>query len=191
MSPLRTPTRLAALALLLAAPVLASAQVSAIPGYTLLETLSVPTNGGAVQSTNVLLAGVDYKLVAFGSFNIGGFQADAEYIWNGFIPGTFDHCVFGGLPVCDYGIAIDDTTVGGFKGIAWGAYSSTHTYQQDYTGTGQTLGFSFHDDNFADNTASLGMQIFAPTAPVPEPASALMALAGLACLGLKRRFRSR
>jgi hypothetical protein len=177
-------TLLPALLVALSAPGLAGAQVASIPGYTLVQTLAVPTNGNAVWS-QVLAAGVDHRLVAFGSFNIGGFQADAEYIWNGFIPGTYDHCVFGGLSVCDYGIAVNDGTVGGFKGIAWGAYRNDHTYVQGWTGTGEALRFSFHDDNFADNFSTLGVQIFAPA--VPEPAAALMMLAGLAGLGLRLR----
>lgn len=177
-------SRVTALVAVLAGPAAAMAQLADLPGHALVQTLAVPTNGSTVWS-QALAVGVEHQLVAYGSFNIGGFQADAEYIWNGFIPGTYDHCVFGGLAVCDYGIAVNDSSVGGFKGIAWGAYRNDHTYLQSWVGAGEALRLSFHDDNFADNFSSLGVQIFAPA--VPEPATALLWGAGLLGLGLRRR----
>ena len=151
----------------------ARASAALLPGYTLLETITVPSDGSSVSSLTSLSSSVAYKLVASGTYEIGGFGADAEYIF----PGPFDYFTNGGLNAGDYGIAIDDPTVGGLKLPFWGEYNETHEYIIDFTGLDSTISLNVHDDDYTDNVGSLQVQIFQA---VPEPSSmALLALGGV------------
>jgi hypothetical protein len=160
-----------------------------IPGYTLLETITVPTNGSTITSSTYLDLGVGYKLAAFGSFGIGGYEADAEYVYNS--TSVYDYYVFGGVDTVDYGIAINDPTVGGLKTPYWGPYSSTHEYIIDFTGLGGTIDLKYHDDYYADNNAPLTLQIFGVETPVGVPEGGTTAALLLVTLAAGAALRSR
>jgi hypothetical protein len=58
------------------------AQSPPIPGFTLLETITVPVDGSSVVSNTPLDSGVTYRLRASGTFIVGGpgdHTGDAEY----------------------------------------------------------------------------------------------------------------
>src|SRR5215204_5347085 len=106
------------------------ADAVSVPGYTLLETISVPTDGSSASSAMSLSSAVAYALAASGTFASGGYGSDAGYIFSG--EPSYDYFIFGGLDAGDYGIASDDTTVGGLKSPFWGTYNPDHEYVIDY-----------------------------------------------------------
>lgn len=132
----RLATAAAALAILVGTA--REAEATSIPGYDLIDTIVVPTNGTAASSSISLDSGVSYKLRAAGTFVTGsGVFGDAEYLFG--VVGPADYCINGGLSYCDYGIAIDDPTVGGLKLPYWGTYDASHQYTIDFVGLGTQL----------------------------------------------------
>jgi hypothetical protein len=178
----RIPRAALALAALILAIIMGAprdARATSIPGYHLIDTILVPTTGGSVSSAVSLDSGVTYKLRASGTFDIDDSFGDAEYLF----PPAFDYCISGGVAVCDYGIAIDDPSVGGLKLPFWGPFDASHQYTIDFIGLGAPLSFSYHDDYYPDNSGNLTVEIFAEGEDVPEPALPLL---GAALLALRR-----
>lgn len=127
-----------------------------MPTWVLLETLTVPATTAPVNSTNVLQAGVIYRLRAIGTYvtnptNV--WEADAEY-YNFAAPTDFADAI-------DAGLAIDDPVLDGVRTIHWGPYRQDHTYEADYTGQGTTLRAQVHDSVIANNSGSLTLEIYA------------------------------
>ena len=44
--------------------------------------------------------------------------------------------------------------------VEWGSYSSDHTYELSYAGTGTTLNAAVHDSFYGDNVGSLTVEIY-------------------------------
>ena len=61
----------------------------------------------------------------------------------------------------DAGLAIDDTTPGMTKLPAWGTYTTSHSYQVEWTGTGAAITAMFHEPNFSNNNGGLTLEILA------------------------------
>jgi len=127
-----------------------------------VETVSVPSNGSSVQSTNNLETGVTYLLEANGTYhfaNWGGYGiADAEWAYRdsahtpdgnaGWIKGE-------GYYVSDCGL---DIQVDG-SCVNWGDYNDTHTYVLSYIGDGNPVSFQIWDSAYGDNSDSLTVDI--------------------------------
>lgn len=125
---------------------------------TLVDTITVPSDGTVRMSMSALPAGVHYTLVASGTFiavpPASNPMADAEY-YNFDTPTDIDTS-----NMLDFGLSIDVTAVGDPKGGNWGAYRPDHVYTQSYTGTGAKLKAVIFDCCYGDNTGSLTLQIF-------------------------------
>jgi autotransporter-associated beta strand protein len=111
-----------------------------------------------------LSSSITYSLAASGTFEIGGWGADAEYIFRG--DDTNDYFTSGGVDAGDYGIAIDDPVVGGLKLPFWGPYNPAHEYVIDWQGADAPISLSYHDDQFGDNVGPLTVKIFQARAPL-------------------------
>lgn len=96
-----------------------------------------------------------------------------------------------GYYATEYGVLLDGTTLGTYAtagGQGWTAHSIDFTVA---SAGSYTLRFDGHAIN-PDGTAFLDhVALSATAAPVPEPSSALMALSGLAALGVARLRRGR
>ena len=131
-------------------------------GEVLIETVTVPVDGSTVESNEVLLTAMTYRLVASGTVVVattgGGFTADAEYYWQDSNPSS----VFDGQsgdPSIDVGLAVDDTTVDGTKTPDWGLPTASHVYETIWPGETAAITFQFHDRNFDNNSGSLTVEI--------------------------------
>lgn len=140
-------------------------QASPLPGYTLVETITVPIDGSSVVSTTPLESGVLYKLRASGTFFIGGpgdRMADAEYADFSNPPSSLlDNCPPPFSDV-DLGIGINDAQNDSDKFPFWGEFSQTHVYIIDFEGLGAPISLNYHDCFYGDNTGSLTVEIFQP-----------------------------
>jgi hypothetical protein len=135
-----------------------------MPGWTVVETLTVPSDGSVVTSNTVLQNGVDYHLRASGTFNMNtnqnvndSWMADAEYYDFSNLPTSAkDHAL-----TYDIGIAVDDPVIDTTKTPSWGAFEATHVYEIVFTGAGATIAVNFHDQVTSDNDGSLTLEILA------------------------------
>jgi hypothetical protein len=120
------------------------------PMWTIIETLKIETYAAALTPTIVRSA-----LRLSGQFRAttGGAWGDAEYYELSGTPTDFASEV-------DIGVGIDDVTVDGTK-TRWGAYTATHTYEIDYTGTGATLQAVLYDSQYNNNLGTLQLEILA------------------------------
>ncbi len=131
------------------------------PDYVVVEVLVVPVNGDVVTSTTTLEAGVTYRMRASGTFTINiamGLIGDAEY-WDFSDPPTSINDMTGTV---DVGMAIDDPTWDLSRTPRWGPYSSSHVYEIEFPGTGDTIDVSYQDGNPNNNAGSLTLEILAP-----------------------------
>jgi hypothetical protein len=123
--------------------------------------VTVPTDGSSQSSTAVLANGVQYTLVASGTFSAGsGVLADAEYAFDN-VSLVEDFCNNDPSDT-DLGIYINNAGAHTRSGSPpWGAYQgTTHQYSRSFTGQGSTVSFSYSDCNFGDNSGTLTVQIF-------------------------------
>lgn len=132
---------------------------------TLLEMMTVPSNGDAPTSATVLDEGVRYILVASGTFTAVppavDPMADAEY-YDLTDPGKGPIDVDASNQI-DFGLAIDTPSVGTVKTPAhWGAYRDDHTYTVDFIGKGAPIQAKIFDCCYSDNTGTLALAIYAP-----------------------------
>jgi RHS repeat-associated protein len=117
----------------------------------LIETLSVNlqtnTASSFVQSETLHSDG-NYTLVVSGT---GGYfgtnDADAEYVDINNTPIDVN--------TVDYGIKSVDSYV-----LDWGSYNASHAYELTFDGIDQPLKLYYNDDNYADNSGSLTVQIY-------------------------------
>lgn len=140
------------------APPMIDAAPDAPPAWTVVDTLMVPCSTAGATSTFVLMAGVMYKLRASGECvtnTANGSRGDAEYF--GYNIGT-SYDVFQDI---DDGLAINDSTPGPTKNPRWGTESTTHDYEQMWTGAGAVIVATYHDTNYSNNSGSLKLQILA------------------------------
>lgn len=164
----------AALLLLLVIPVRSRAS----GGYTVVETLTVPTNGGSVTSSTILSPGVTYELKASGTFHIGcgdDTGADAEYAdCPGY--GPIDNCNADPAGT-DLGIGVDDSDVSraGRKQPFWGPFDPSHVYTIDWVGAGAAISLNYHDCFIPDNAGVLTVEILAPQPTDTTPPSIAIA----------------
>jgi len=116
----------------------------------LLETISIdPSDSSGIDSTETLENGVEYEFKVSGTWgNRPGERVDAKYCsdddWA--TPGT--EAPSGGYPDDLLELFVDGA------GVNWGAYSDTHTYSIDFTGTVSTVHFSINDSYYPDNLNS-------------------------------------
>jgi hypothetical protein len=134
-------------------------------GEVKVDEFTVPSTGGEAESTFVLLAGVEYRLVVSGIVTVsdqnGGFSSDAEYYWKDSAPGS----VFDGQPgeePIDIGVAIDDDDLDAAKSPDWGFPTADHVYDTVWPGANKTITATFHDPNYDNNEGSFTLRIFAP-----------------------------
>jgi hypothetical protein len=126
------------------------------PGWTVVETLTVPGDGSNVVSQMVLEGNVAYRLRASGTFNMNtnlDWMADAEY-YNFAAP-------IDAVSGVDLGIGVDDATVDAVRAPHWGDYADSHVYEIDFPGTGAAITANYHDAVTYDNEGSLTLAILA------------------------------
>lgn len=140
-----------------AAPDAAVVPPDAPPSWTVIETLSVPCTGQVVFSTQLLRAGVTYRLRASGECIANpdsGSRADAEYLGYNLASTPINDA-----EGVDNGLAIDDVTPGPSRLPDWGPFSATHTYEVPWIGTGLSLSAMFHEQNVFNNSGALALEI--------------------------------
>jgi hypothetical protein len=131
-----------------------------LPHHELVEVLTVPSDGSTTTSSLSLDLDTRYKIRASGTFSGSGSgdeRSDAEYAHFEFPPALpLDLCTNG----IDHGLAVDSGD--GTTKIRWGSYCASHAYTGDVIGSGAPLVASYQDCDFAGNTGSLTLEIFAP-----------------------------
>lgn len=134
--------------------------------YVPVETLTVPVDSSAVNSTHFLQSGLGYRVTAWGTFNTGGpgdGLADAEYADFSNPPGSVvDECARDTVTTVDFGLAINDAVVDSTRNPDWGAFASDHVYTTTVIGAGAPLTFNYHDCNYSGNSGSLNVAIDQP-----------------------------
>lgn len=125
-------------------------------GFVVLEELVVPATGAAVTSTNMLQAGIRYRLRARGTIYVDlQMMADAEF-WG--VPGQPEDFIAN----VDVGLAVNDVVIDTTRTPRWGAYRDTHIYEVEWVGNGGRIIAQFHDGNFVTNSGMLTLEILAP-----------------------------
>lgn len=148
-----------------------------------VETIIVPVNGGAVNSTTILNSGSEYMLTASGTFSIGASGdglADAEYADFSNPPASLiDVTAVGNI---DIGISIDGNLPD------WGAYASDHIYTILFSGADSAINIRYLDSSYGDNnTSDLTLTI---SSPVPLPAAAWLLGSSLIALTWSTRRKT-
>ncbi|MBA7552163.1 hypothetical protein ES705_44718 [subsurface metagenome] len=116
----------------------------------LIEEISIdPKNPAGATSTAILENEVEYEFVVSGTWeNRTWERVDAKYCsadsWA--TPGT--EAPSGGYPDELLELYVDGGSVD------WGAYSDTHIYTLDFTGSGFAVNFAVHDTYYGDNVNS-------------------------------------
>jgi len=159
---------------------------------TPVETVTVPSDGSSVTSTNTLDNGVTYLLEASGTYRFANWGvygiADAEWAYrrapyyptdtsyedvvpdegsttSGWVKGEDYYASECGLDVQVSGSCVD-----------WGDYNDAHDYVSEYTGDGNLVSFHIHDSAYGDNSGSLTIDIdkcvdiTAPVVTINSPA---------------------
>lgn len=124
--------------------------------WQVIDTITVPCRDQPVMSTAVLASTGTYHLRASGECianTQNNSKADAEYL--GY---NLQQPVDVYMNV-DNGLAVNDLTLGATKNPRWGAYATTHTYEQPWTGADATIGISFHSNDESNNSGSLKVEI--------------------------------
>ena len=131
------------------------APVDAPATWQVIETITVDSaNPTPVSSKTVLAAGVVYHLRASGSLTatIDGLPGDADY-WDFNQPKDNGCCE-------DIGLGIDDLVVNDLDTRPnWGAYTTTHVYEVEWTGNGAVIQALFQDTVYGNNAGSLTLEI--------------------------------
>lgn len=129
--------------------------VDAPPTWQVIETLTIDiANPNAVSSATALAAGVVYHLRASGiaSKTIDDLPGDADY-WDFNSPKDNGCCE-------DIGLGIDDLVVNDLDTKPdWGAYSTTHVYEVEWTGKGAVIQALFQDTFYGNNAGTLTLEI--------------------------------
>jgi hypothetical protein len=154
------------------------AQSPPIPGFTLLETITVPVNGSSAVSNIALASEVTYKLRASGTFIVGGpgdHLADAEYADFSNPPTSLQDRCGAPLPATDLGIGVNDPNLSATSKVPfWGDFAPDHVYTIDFVGQGALISLNYHDCSYDDNSGALMVEIFGPDDSadtcVPPPA---------------------
>ncbi len=144
-----------------------TADCSVVDVKTLVDTVTVPSNGSTVPSNITLELGVTYELVVTGTYRFAPWGdagiADARCSFR--IPGSFNNTGVNAwidgqvLPVpVQYYLQL---WVNGSP-FTWGTSCNTtdHTYTATYVGAGTTLNFTIVDNNYADNSGFLTVKIY-------------------------------
>jgi hypothetical protein len=126
--------------------------------WTVIEEMSVRTDGTVITSVMALERDVDYQLRASGTyyfFFVKDQKGDAEF-----------HAFNVASPVdgesgIDVGLAIDDTVVDSVRTPRWGPYNDAHVYQVDWRGEGRQITAQLHDGNYDNNVGTLTLEILA------------------------------
>ncbi len=150
-----------------------------------LETVTVPSTGTTVYSTNLLQSGKSYLLVASGTYvywpsnpaglydaiaNPGGAGiADAEYALRppasstpyAYNPYPYSAWIYGEDAYPPGLEAALDIVVDG-NDVYWGSANPNHNYYYIYVGTGAAASFRIFDDFYGDNSGSLTVKIYPP-----------------------------
>jgi hypothetical protein len=150
-----------ALVITVVGPAAAGASDPIPSNYQLVETIPIPPDGSAVNSTTVLTSGVTYWLRVSGSDTGAG---DAEYDLAG-----NDRCAIGGNER-DVGVAAfaglssfaPGAALVSYKLPFWGVFDPTHVYTSQVTGRGRTLLVSYSDCVYGDNVGGLTLELFGP-----------------------------
>lgn len=124
--------------------------------WQVIDTITVPCLNQSVTSTAVLASTGTYHVRASGECianTQNNSKADAEYLGYNVGP-TYD--VYSNV---DNGLAVNDLALGATKNPRWGAYTSTHMYEQPWTGADATIGISFHSNDESNNSGSLKVEI--------------------------------
>lgn len=140
---------------------------------TILETLSIPSDGSSVFSTTTLVDGLEYDIEVSGFFDIGsGGLGDAEFLFTA--DNSFLQDMRNGV---ELGVLLNGNDVD------FGPFNSTNLYSTTLVGDGNLLEASYSDTNFADNVGNLTLTI----SLVPEPTSAALAILSLFGFSVRHR----
>jgi len=144
-----------------------TADCSIIDVKTLVDTITVPSNGATVTSTAILESGISYELVASGTYTFVNWAnagiADARCSLR--IPGSYN--TTGAIAWID-----GATFPGGLQyylqvwangsNVVWGTgcETATHIYTASLTGAGTAASFKIWDNAYGDNSGSLTVEIY-------------------------------
>ncbi|MBN2445135.1 MAG: PEP-CTERM sorting domain-containing protein [Phycisphaerae bacterium] len=186
-----------ALSLALTTLILSSVTIGA-PILPALETLSVSSDGTVEQSTVILEEGVQYWILAEGTYSQGGTaenRADAEFshepyyeVWDWYEYRLDSSCLdllVNGQDIDWRGSSLDDPDpIAHFGTFAPHTFSPSHMYWFPIVGDGNAVSLMIQDSVYGDNSGSLTASIY----PVPEPGTlSLLSLAGMGLFSAWRR----
>jgi hypothetical protein len=155
-----------------------------LSGYTLEDTILIPSDGSPVQSKIILTNEISYKIRASGEIPVGGpamvgqSYGDTEYLFKHTEEGTHipaytntpsitSECP-GRTGPTDMGIGIDDQQYDYDKFPFWGPFENSHVYSIDFVGKGAPIILNYHDCLYGDNFGRLKIEIFKPLPPPPS-----------------------
>ncbi len=153
----------------LSVPLATPVSAAVPPGYTLVDTVSVPayntsSDGPVVLSNITTVNGGQYKIEASGTVYAGGnsaqdIECDAEWSQDDSQTpsGTWTKTINNYL---SYEPGLMDLTIDGNRDIDWGDFNSLHVYTLDYTGTGSKIAFKIYDIYAQNNSGSLTVKIY-------------------------------